>query len=65
MTLKGKAVSVPLNFTLDIDGKEARLSGQATFTRKGLDLGQGSDPDGKWIGDEVVVTVSGRAERKQ
>lgn len=65
MTLKGKAVSVPLNFTLDIAGKEAKLNGKATFTRKALDLGQGSDPDGKWIGDEVVVTVSGQAERTE
>lgn len=65
MTLKGKAVSVPLTFTLDITGKEARLAGKATFTRKALDLGQGSDPDGKWIADEVVITVSGRAERTQ
>lgn len=65
MTLKDKAVSVPLSFTLDIDGRQARLNGQVTFTRKALDLGQGSDPDGKWIGDEVVVTLSGRAERTQ
>lgn len=63
MTLKGKAVSVPLNFTLDIEGDEARLEGLATFSRKALDLGQGSDPDGKWIADEVTVTIEGRATR--
>jgi cytochrome b561/polyisoprenoid-binding protein YceI len=63
LNLKGKAVSVPLTFTLDIEGDEARLDGAATFTREALDLGQGSDPNGKWIADEVVVSVSGRATR--
>ncbi len=65
MTLKGKPVSVPLNFTLEIDGGDVRLEGLATFSRKALELGQGSDPDGKWIADEVTVTVSGRAARTQ
>jgi len=63
LTLKGKPASVPLNFTLDIKGDEARLEGLATFSRKALDLGQGSDPNGKWIADEVTVTISGRARR--
>lgn len=63
LTLKGKPVSVPLNFTLDISGDEARLEGLATFSRAALELGQGSDPGGKWIADEVTVTISGRAAR--
>jgi len=63
LTLKGKPVSVPLQFTLDIDGKEARLDGRAEFSRKALDLGQSSDAGGKWISDSVTVTISGRAER--
>lgn len=63
LTLKGKPVSVPLQFSLDIDGKEARLQGKAEFSRKALDLGQSSDAGGKWIADTVTVTIAGRAER--
>jgi cytochrome b561 len=63
LTLKGKPVSVPLQFALDIDGKEARLTGKAEFSRKALDLGQSSDAGGKWIADAVTVTIAGRAER--
>ena len=63
LTLKGKSVSVPLRFSLDIDGRLARLAGEAAFSRKALDLGQSSDPDGKWIADTVTVTITGRAER--
>lgn len=63
LTLKGKPVSVPLQFTLDIDGKEARVNGKAEFSRNALGLGQSSDAEGKWISDTVTVTLSGRAER--
>lgn len=63
LTLKGKAVSVPLQFTLDIEGTQARLQGNAEFSRKALDLGQSSDAEGKWIADTVTVTIAGRAER--
>jgi cytochrome b561/polyisoprenoid-binding protein YceI len=63
LTLKGKPVSVPLQFMLDIEGKEARLDGKAEFSRKALGLGQSSDAEGKWISDTVTVTISGRAER--
>lgn len=63
LTLKGKPVSVPLRFSLDIDGRTARLAGEASFSRKALDLGQSSDAQAKWIADTVTVTITGRAER--
>ncbi len=64
LTLKDKPVSVPLQFTLRLDGDTAELNGEARFSRKALDLGQASDADAKWVSDEVVVTISGRADRK-
>lgn len=63
LTLKGKPVSLPLRFSLDIDGQTAHLAGEAAFSRKALDLGQSSDADGKWIADTVTVTITGQAER--
>jgi cytochrome b561/polyisoprenoid-binding protein YceI len=63
LTLKGTAVSVPLKFTLAIDGDTADLKGQASFSRKAINIGQASDADGKWVGDEVIVTLTGRATR--
>ena len=65
LTLKGKPVSVPLTFSLDIDGDEARLEGSATFSRKALDMGQTSDAGAQYVADEVTVSISGRATRTQ
>lgn len=64
VTLKGRPVSLPLAFTLDIDGDEARLEGSAKFSRKALDLGQASDAGAQYVADEVSVEISGRATRK-
>lgn len=64
ITLKGAAVSVPLNFTLDIEGDEATLSGSAELSRKALDLGQSSDPGAAYVEDAVTVTLSGKATRR-
>lgn len=63
MTLKGKEVSAPLSFELEIDGDRAKLEGQAVFSRKALDLGQVSDPGGSWVSDEITVEVEGEATR--
>lgn len=64
LTLKDKPVSVPLRFSLSIEGNRATLAGEARFSRKALELGQSSDADAKWVADEVVVTISGQADRK-
>ena len=55
---------LPLTFTLDIDGDEARLEGAATVSRKALDLGQASDAGAQYVADEVSIEISGRATRK-
>ncbi len=64
ITLKGKAVSVPLAFTLDIADNAATLSGTAELSRKALDLGQSSDPGAAYVADAVTVTLSGKATRR-
>lgn len=64
LTLKGVAVSVPLTFTLDIDGDRAKLDAAAEFSRKALNLGQSSDPGAAWVADAVTVRVTGEAQRK-
>ena len=62
--VKTSSMTVPLTFTLDIDGDTARLQGHAVVTRKGLNLGQASDPGSLWVSDDITVTVSGQATRK-
>ena len=64
LTLKGEPVSVPLNFTLDIDGNMATLDATAEFSRKALNLGQSSDPGASWVADAVTVHVTSEAQRK-
>lgn len=63
LELKGHPVSVPLDFTLDIAGEDGVLVGGAVFSRRDLNLGMVSDPEGKWVSDEIVVSISGQARR--
>ncbi|MFN4101972.1 MAG: cytochrome b/b6 domain-containing protein, partial [Pararhodobacter sp.] len=63
LTLKGQPVSERLEFTLDITGETGVLSGEAVYSRRDLNLGMVSDPDGKWVSDEIVVAISGQARR--
>ena len=64
LTLKGIEVTSPFLFSLNIDGDQAIMTGQTTFSRKPLDLGQESDPDGDWVSEEVLVNVALTANRK-
>ena len=64
ISLKTELVTVPLDFTLEIDGDTAMLNGTAVMNRKAFDLGQDSDPAGNWVGEDVTVTVTGTATRK-
>ena len=57
-------VTVPLDFTLEIDGDTAMLAGKAVMSRKAFNLGQDSDPSGSWVGDEITISVTGTATRK-
>lgn len=64
LTIKGNTVTVPLNFTLAMEGNQAQLLGTAELSRKALNLGQASDPGAAYVADAVIVTVSGHATRK-
>lgn len=63
LTLKGITVEVPFQFSLDIDGNTASMTGQATLMRTSLDLGQESDPSADWVGEDVTVDVKVVATR--
>jgi cytochrome b561/polyisoprenoid-binding protein YceI len=65
LLVKEKAVNVPFDFSLIIEGDTATFEGTATLSRTGLNLGQQSDPGGDWVADEVTVTVKGTAARKE
>ncbi len=64
LTIKDVEVTAPLTFTLVMDGGTATLDGTATLSRKALNLGQKSDAAGKYVTDEVTVTLAGKATRK-
>jgi cytochrome b561 len=64
ISLKSELVTVPLDFTLEIDGDTAMLAGKAVMSRKAFNLGQDSDPSGSWVGDEITISVTGTATRK-
>ncbi|MEQ3745204.1 MAG: cytochrome b/b6 domain-containing protein [Henriciella sp.] len=63
LTLKGISVTVPFTFTLDIEGDTATMTGQTVFQRQPLDLGQASDPDAEWVGEDITVDVIVKASR--
>jgi cytochrome b561 len=57
LTLKETTVDTDFPFDLQIDGATARMTGQAVFQRKPLDLGQASDPSADWVSEDVTVDV--------
>ena len=63
LTLKDLTVDAAFPFSLEIDGDVARMTGQAVFQRKALDLGQSSDPNADWVAEDVTVDVIVEATR--
>ncbi len=61
--LKDAEITVPFDFSLEIEGETARMTGAARLTRSALDLGQSSDPGADWVGEEVAVDVELEAVR--
>lgn len=64
LTLKDLTVDTAFPFELNIAGDVARMTGQATFQRKALDLGQSSDPNADWVSEDVTVDVVVEATRQ-
>lgn len=63
LALKDLIVEAPFSFTLAIDSDSAIMTGQTVFQRKPLNLGQGSDPNADWVGEDVTVDVVVEASR--
>jgi cytochrome b561 len=69
LTLKGVRYPLRLPFTLEIDGKTARMHGEASLQRLALGIGKGTPaekPAGKaeWVGDDVALVVDVVASRQ-
>jgi cytochrome b561/polyisoprenoid-binding protein YceI len=56
LTLRGVSKSVPLNFTLDINGDKARAKGSATIDRTSFGVGQGDYASTAEIAGPVAVS---------
>lgn len=56
LTLRGVSKSVPLNFTLDINGDKARARGSATIDRTSFGVGQGDYASTAEIAGPVAVS---------
>ena len=63
LSLKHLTVDTDFPFTLEFEGGTARMTGQAVFQRKALDLGQSSDPNANWVAEDVMVNVLVEATR--
>jgi cytochrome b561/polyisoprenoid-binding protein YceI len=61
LTLRGVSKSVPLNFTLDIDGDKARAKGSATIDRTSFGVGQGDYAGTSEIAGPVAVSFDFQA----
>lgn len=64
LTLKDITVETEFQFVLTIEGDTATMTGQTTYQRTPLDLGQVSDPTADWVSEDVTVDVEVVAVRK-
>lgn len=55
LTLKGVTASLPLQFTLQIDGEIAHVDGGTKIVRTNFNVGSGDFDSGKWISKAVDV----------
>lgn len=61
LTLRGVSKSVPMNFTLDINGDKARAKGSATIDRTSFGVGQGDYASTAEIAGPVAVSFDFQA----
>lgn len=64
LNLRGASRPVPLTFTLDIKGKNARVSGNTALRRLAFGVGQGEFAETGTIPDAVGITFNFRATRR-
>jgi cytochrome b561/polyisoprenoid-binding protein YceI len=63
LTLRGVSKPVPITFTLDIKGKDARVSGSASLRRLAFGVGQGEFAGTSDLPDPVSIRFNFRARR--
>jgi cytochrome b561/polyisoprenoid-binding protein YceI len=63
LSLRGVSKAVPITFTLAIDGKDARVSGNASLSRLAFGVGQGEFSGTGDLPDRVSVRFNFRARR--
>lgn len=64
LTIRGKAASVSLPFTLAITGDKALMTGRAQLRRLDYGIGQTSDTPGSWVSLDIPVDVKVGATKK-
>jgi cytochrome b561 len=64
LTLKGHAVELVLPFNLIISGDQAQMTGAVKLDRSKFDIGQKSDAKAEWVGNDINVTLTLRAQKK-
>ena len=63
ITMKGVGVTVPFDFTVEIENGRAVMTGSTSLSRAALNLGQLSDAAGNWVADDVGIEVTVEADR--
>jgi cytochrome b561/polyisoprenoid-binding protein YceI len=63
LTLRGVSKPVPISFTLDIKGKDARVAGSASLRRLAFGVGQGEFAGTADLPDPVSIRFNFRARR--
>ena len=64
VSLKTATLLTPLEFSIAYDDEKAIMRGTASLSRRALDLGQSSDPNGDWVSPNIDVSVEVHATRK-
>jgi len=57
LTIKGNRVSLPFDFTLDVEGTDAKMTASIPLDRIKHGLGVGSDPDASWVSREIGLDI--------
>ena len=64
LTLKGHPLALVLPFSLTITGDQAQMTGSVKLDRSKFDIGQKSDAKAEWVGNDITVSLTLRAQKK-
>lgn len=63
MEIVDQTLTAPFTFSLSIENDIATMAGTLDFNRLDLDLGRINDPSGMYLGEQVTVTTTLRAQQ--